>query len=665
MRIPSRSQHVAAARVFQLLLLCLTLSLRATAQSAVVEAAYRKVEARIPMRDGALLFTHIYIPRDTTHPFPFLLQRTPYSVAPYGASAYPARLGPSSAFQREGFIFVYQDVRGRYQSTGTWREMTPHADSAAGDAVVNESTDTYDTIAWLLANVPNNSGKVGMWGISYPGFYVTASSLDAHPALIAVSPQAPATDLYDGDDLFHNGAFMLAANWHFYRTFRPHRTPTVPDSEPRPPLDPAARDGYTWFLGRGPVHAGADSVLQANPYWTDVLAHPTYDAFWRARAIQRQITAGVQWPPASLTVGGWYDAEDPNGPLLTYQAVARALGLDRPRGTTVVSHHLVMGPWAHGQFARDSATGLGPLHFGSATGTFYRDSIEFPFFMQHLKGAAPANLPAATLYDTGRDEWRRFARWPVADGTTQAWYLREGGTLDSIAPVAVRAPAVRAAPARATRGKRAPARATPVVPAAADRYTSDPAHPVPYVERIVAGMARDYITDDQRFASRRADVLTYRSVPLGSDVTVGGAVRVTLHVATTGTDADFVVRLIDEYPDGTTGDTTTMRMAGFQRLVRGEPFRARYRRGFERGIPFVPNRPDSLSFALPDVLHTFRAGHRIMVQVSSSWFPLVDRNPQVFVPNIFLAKPTDFRSAAMTVFRSSAQPSRVELPVLP
>ena len=605
------------------------------------------------MRDGALLFTNIYIPRDTSRAFPFLMQRTPYSVAPYGAAVYPARLGPSAGYQREGFIFVFQDVRGRYQSTGTWREMTPHRTSKSTNTDTDESTDAYDTITWLLANVPNHNGKVGLWGISYPGFYVTASSLDAHPALVAVSPQAPVTDLYDGDDLFHNGAFMLAANAGFYRTFRPHRAPVVPDSEPRRPPDPAARDGYAWFLAGGQLQASASTPLGSNEYWTDILRHPTYDEHWRSRAIQRQITAGVQWPPASLTVGGWYDAEDPNGPLLTYRALSTALGLDNPRGTTVVAHHLVMGPWAHGQFGRDSATGLGPLRFGAATGVFYRDSIEFPFFMQHLKGAAPTSLAAATLYDTGRDAWRRFARWPAIDRRTQVWYLREHGVLDTVAPAPAVAPVVK-------RGAAAPPAA-----AAADRYTSDPARPVPYVERIVQGMARDYITDDQRFASRRPDVLTYRSAALADDVTLGGGVSVTLHVATTGTDADFVVRLIDEYPDGTVGDTTSVRMAGFQRMVRGEPFRARYRRGFDRAVPFVANVPDSLTFTLPDVLHTFRRGHRIMVQVSSSWFPLVDRNPQTFVPNIFAAKPSDFRSAQMTVFRSATQPSRVELPVLP
>ncbi|MCC7051811.1 MAG: CocE/NonD family hydrolase [Gemmatimonadaceae bacterium] len=631
---------MTARLTFRLCLLSLVLAGRVPAQPSTAATGYRKLEARIPMRDGALLFTHIYVPTDTSRTFPFLMQRTPYSVAPYGAEKLPTRLGPSAAFQREGFIFVHQDVRGRYQSTGTWREMTPHQPAGSGAADVNESTDTYDTITWLLEHVPRHNGKVGLWGISYPGFYVTASSLDAHPALVAVSPQAPATDLYDGDDLFHNGAFMLAANAGFYRSFRPHRAPVLPDSEPRPSIDPAARDGYAWFLGAGQLQRAADTPLGANPYWAEILQHPTYDDHWRARAIQRQIIAGVQFPPASLTVGGWYDAEDPNGPLLTYRAIAGALGVGDPRGTTVVSHHLVMGPWAHGQFARDSGTALGPLRFGSATGVFYRDSIEFPFFMQHLKGAAPAELAAATLYDTGRDAWRTFARWPAVDQRVQPWFLQANASLDTLAPAAGSA-------------------------AAADRYPSDPARPVPYTERIVAGMARDYITDDQRFASRRPDVLTYRSAPLTGDLTVGGGVNVVLHVATTGTDADFVVRLIDEYPDGTPGDTASVRMAGFQRLVRGEPFRARYRRGFDRAIPFVANRPDSLRFTLPDVLHTFRAGNRVMVQVSSSWFPLVDRNPQVFVPNIFTARPGDFRRAEMTLFHTAAQASRIELPVLP
>ncbi len=639
------------------------------AQPASVAATYRKLEVQIPMRDGALLHTSVYLPRDTSRTYPFLMQRTPYSVAPYGPDAYPARLGPSDAYEREGFIFVYQDVRGRYQSTGTWLEMTPHRPVKSGPADVDESTDAYDTIAWLLEHIPGHTGKVGLWGISYPGFYASASAIDAHPALVAVSPQAPVTDLWDGDDAFHNGAFMLAANYGFYQSFRPHRAPMLPQNQPRTPQPPEARDGYRYFLGAGQLQQSPSTPLGENEYWMAYFDHPMYDAHWQSRAIQRQIVPGIQWPPATLVVGGWYDAEDPNGPLLTWRALSATLGLSRARGSTDVAHHLVMGPWSHGQWGRDSATHLGPLQFGSATGVFFRDSIEFPFFMEHLKGAAPARLSAATLYDTGRDAWRRFSQWPEIDQPVQRWYLREAGRLDTIAPSApapTRALAPAAARGRAAQ-RRAPARATPAaaVVTQRDRYTSDPGAPVPYVERVVSGMARDYITDDQRFASRRPDVLTYRSAPLSRDVTVGGGVTVTLHVATTGTDADFVVRLIDEYPDSTGSDTLALRMSGYQRMVRGEPFRARYRRGFDRAVPFVPNRPDSLRFTLPDVLHTFRAGHRVMVQVSSSWFPLVDRNPQTFVPNIFRARPTDFRRADMTVFRTPAQASRIELPVLP
>ncbi len=609
----------------------------AAAQSADVTRDYRKITARIPMRDGAMLATNIYVPRDSNRAWPFLMQRTPYSAAPYGPDTIPARLGPSPAFAREGFIFVYQDVRGRYQSTGTWLEMTPHRAEHASDGDVDESTDAYDTITWLLANVPNNNGKVGMWGVSYPGFYVTASAINAHPALVAISPQAPVTDLADGDDAFHNGAFMLAANYNFYRNFTPHRSPTFPGDGPRSPAPSEAADGYRWFLAGGQLQTSRTGPLGQNEYWTAYFEHPTYDAFWRARAIQRQITTGIQFPPASLTVGGWYDAEDPNGPFLTYRAIAAAFGRDQQRGTGIVSHHLVVGPWSHGQWSRDDGSRLGNLAFGSQTGAFYRDSIEFPFFMQHLKDAPPITLFAATMFDTGTNRWQRYPRWPVAERSRQTWYLRETFMLDTVAPTVTRS---------------------------GDRYTSDPANPVPYVDRTVPGMARDYITDDQRFASRRADVLTYRSAPLTSDLTVGGGVGITLHVATTGTDADFVVKLIDVYPDSSEGDTIAVRMSGFQRLVRGEPYRARYRRGFDKAVPFFANRPDSLAFTLPDVLHTFQRGHRIMVQVQSSWFPLVDRNPQHFVPNIFTARPTDFRRADMTVFRTLTRASRIDLPVL-
>jgi putative CocE/NonD family hydrolase len=627
------------SRLRRRLLLCLTLCCCSTAAAQPGDnvSRYRKVIARIPMRDGAVLATNIYVPRDTTQSWPILMQRTPYSTAPYGADSLPTRLGPSAAFEREGFIFVHQDVRGRYQSTGTWLEMTPHKAVHATDADVDESTDAYDTISWLLANVPHHNGRVGLWGVSYPGFYVTASSINAHPALVAISPQAPVTDLADGDDGFHNGAFMLAANATFYRNFTPHRTPVLPGDVPRQPTPPEAADAYRWFLGAGQLQASRAGALGANEYWRAFFEHPTYDSYWAARAIQRQITAGIQFPPASLTVGGWYDAEDPNGPLLTFRAISAAFGLSQSRGAGVVSHHLVMGPWSHGQWSRDAGARLGGLVFGSETGTFYRDSIEFPFFMQHLKDGPPAELAVATLFDTGLNVWRRFSRWPEADRGTQTWYLQNGFTLDSIAPEER---------------------------TGSDRYTSDPAQPVPYVDRVVPGMARDYITDDQRFAARRADVVAYRSAPLNRDVTVGGAVRVMLHVATTGTDADFIVKLIDVYPDGLPGDTIAVRMSGYQRMVRGEPFRARYRRGMDRSVPFVANRPDSLTFSLPDVLHTFRSGHRIMVQVQSSWFPLIDRNPQRFVPNIFTATPADFRKANMTIFRSAERPSRIELPVL-
>ena len=591
------------------------------------------------MRDGALLFTSLYIPRDTTRRYPLLMQRTPYSVAPYGPAAYPQRLGPSQAFAREGFIFVYQDVRGRYQSTGTWLEMTPHRTVKAGPTDVDESTDAYDTIEWLLANVPHHNGKVGLWGISYPGFYVTASSINAHPALVAVSPQAPMTDMADGDDAFHNGAFMLAANVGFYQGFRPHREPVLPDTVRRPGA-PGSTDGYASLLALGPLENTLATSLGENEYWRAFFEHPTYDAHWQDRAIHRQITPAVQFPPASLTVGGWYDAEDPRGPLLTYGAIAGALGLSTPRPTAVVTHHLVMGPWSHGQFARGDGRSLGALSFGTATSEFYRDSIEYPFFMQHLKEAPAAALPAVTLYDTGRDNWRTFAQWPVPPTATQRWYLRDGFRLDSITP--------------------GPAGAATAV----DRYVSDPARPVPYVQRVVRGMAGDYLTEDQRFAARRPDVLAYTSAPLTSDVTIGGGVKVALHVATTGTDADFIVKLIDVYPDSVGGDTVAARMSGYQRLVRGEPFRARYRRSATQPVPFVSGVPDSVEFTLPDVLHTFRRGHRIMVQVQSSWFPLIDRNPQTFVPNIFRAKASDFRSATISVHRSAARASRVELPIM-
>ncbi|MFN8093844.1 MAG: CocE/NonD family hydrolase [Vicinamibacteria bacterium] len=602
-----------------------------------VRQGYTKYEQRVAMRDGARLFTSIYVPKtcDVTHPI--LLNRTPYSVSPYGVDQYREAIGPSEHFTKAGFIVVYQDVRGRYMSDGTWVEVRLHKATKASPQDTDESTDTWDTIDWLVKHVPCNNGRVGMWGISYPGFYVSAGMIDAHPALKAVSPQAPVTDYYLGDDAFHNGAFMLAANFGFYTFFKPR------PGEPRPPepgqrFDYGTPNGYEFFLGMGPLWRGAERYgLLDNVHYRVNLEHTSYDDFWRARSIWRNFR---NLPPAVLTVGGWFDAEDLMGPLRTYRTI-------RAAGSPAVANHLVMGPWTHGSWARSEGTTVGNLDFGQATGAWFREHVELPFFLAHLVDSKtpPEPVSKVTVFETGTNRWRKLDAWPPAGLASRTLYLRDGGRLVAEAPSAA--------------GE------------AFDEYVSNPNRPVPYVGHVQMGMQGDYMTEDQRFAATRPDVLVYQTNVLEEDVTVLGPIGVTLHVSTSGTDSDFVVKVIDVYPGSLPtpepkGDAPRpanyVRMGGYQQLVRGEPFRGKFRRGFETPVPFTPGEPDVVRFELPDVAHTFRRGHRLMVQVQSSWFPLTDRNPQTFT-DIPRAKPEDFRPATERVYRSAARPSSITISV--
>jgi putative CocE/NonD family hydrolase len=611
------------------------------AAAEAVKAKYEKREVRITMRDGVRLFTSIYTPRDTTRHYPILMTRTPYGVGPYGADAYRASLGPNGRHMEEGFVFVYQDARGRNFSEGTFTEMTPHKAVKKGPTDVDESTDSYDTIAWLVKNIARNNGRVGIVGGSYPGFYTTASCIDAHPALKACSPQAPMTDLAMGDDVFHNGAFLLPHNWTFYTGFgRGPRTEPGPDK--RYPFSMGTQDAYKYYLELGPLGPAARKVYApagTAPHFDSVLAHPNYDAYWKARDLRPHIR---RMAPAMLTVGGFYDTEDLAGPWMTYGAAERQ--------SPSTDNRLVVGPWSHGGWGRGDGTSLGTLRWTSKTGPFYRDSVEFPFFMHHLKGAPKPDLPEALVFRTGADRWDRYETWPPKNLEKKSLYLAAGGRL-SWEP-GTGNPAIGAAPN-----------------AEFTAYVSDPAKPVPLVDRVdPSGMPRDYITADQRFASRRPDVIVFQTEPLTEDVTMAGPVNPVLHVATTGTDADFVVKLIDVFPDDAAnwpGDSSGFRVAGYQQLVRGEPFRGKFRRSFSNPVAFVPNQPDSIRFSMPDINHTFRKGHRIMVQVQSSWFPHIDRNPQTFVPNIFWAKPEDFRAATMRVYHSPGKLTRLEVGVVP
>jgi len=597
-----------------------------------VRERYTKYEFRIPMRDGVRLFTSLYVPKDASKRYPFLITRTPYSVAPYGIDAYRASLGPSEHFQDEGFIFVYQDARGRYMSEGEFKQVRPHVPVKRGPQDVDESSDMYDTIAWLLEHVPGHNGRAGLVGVSQPGFHVAASIIDAHPALKAASPQAPTADYYLGDDVYHNGAFMLGANFGFYSSFRPRAGgPQLPSPEPR--FDMGTPDAYEFFLSLPPLVEVNEKLFGGRAgYWQEIVDHPNYDEFWQIRSVWKH-TKNIT--PAILNVGGWFDAEDPMGPLHMFRSIERL--------SPTTSNTLVMGPWSHGGWSRGPGDRLGNATFAIRTGEVFRGEIQFAFFMHHLKDAPlPQGFPKAWMFATGINEFRRHDAWPPKSVTPLTLSLEAGGRI--------------AAGASASAGART-----------FDEYVSDPSRPVPYLGYVASGMTSDYMTEDQRFAGTRPDVLVYAIGPLEEDLAVAGPVSIALTVSSTGTDSDFIVKLIDGYPGSypqpeppaaAPGQTPQrppsnyVRMGGYQQLVRGEPFRAKFRRGFEKPVPLVPGEPAQIAFELPDVYHVFRPGHRLIVQVQSSWFPLVDRNPQQFM-DIPKAKAADFRKATERVYHGS------------
>ncbi len=613
--------------------------------AAWVRAHYQKREVRIPTRDGTRLFTAIYSPRDTTRSYPVLLFRTPYSVRPYGEDAYPSTLGPNEAFTRDGFIFVYQDVRGRMMSEGTFLNMTPHRADKTGPGDVDESTDTYDTIEWLLANVDGHNGRVGQWGISYPGFYSAAGMIGAHPALAAVSPQAPIADWWY-DDFHHNGAFFLPHFFGFFWFFgQPRPEPTT---EFPAPLDYGAVDGYAFYRAMGPLANVDDEWYRGRvAFWDSMVAHPHYDEFWQRRNLLPHLRRVA---PAVLLVGGWYDAEDLYGPLAIY----RALEAQAPESDTKI----IEGPWVHGGWSRTDGDRLGDAWFGHPTSRFYQDSVELPWFRHHLKDAPDPGLAEATMFDTGVNQWRRFADWVPSAARERSLYLAAGGGL-AWEPGA-------ASPATGDGFV-----GDPGADPGYDQWTSDPASPVPYTREVVLGVTRPYLTEDQRFAARRPDVVTYRSPVLEEDITVAGPMTAELWVSTTGTASDWIVKVIDEFPPDAAdtpaaGDRDGFRTGGYQMLVRGDVIRGRYRNDPGRPEPFEPGVVTRVEVPLLDVLHTFREGHRIMVQVQSTWFPLVDLNPHEYVDNLYdLDRTEPFVPATQRVYRTPRHPSRIRLLTLP
>jgi hypothetical protein len=595
-----------------------------------VKANYTKHEYYIPMRDGVRLFTAVYIPKDCSKTYPILLNRTPYSIAPYGTDRYRESIGPSPSFAKEGYIFVYQDVRGRWMSEGKFEHVRPHLAVKSGPRDIDESTDTYDTIAWLLKNIPGHNGRAGMWGISYPGFYAAAGMIDAHPALRAVSPQAPVADWFACDDWHHNGALLLAhaygwfsgAGWEFAQ-------PTT--NFPGRDVEHPGSDGYEFFMRLGSVRNINEKYFKGEmSFWNEMMKRDYRDAWWKAHNIRAHLK---NIKPAVMTVGGWFDAENLFGALEVY----RATEAQSPGATNI----LVMGPWVHGGWGfGGDGDALGDVRFDAKTAEFYRENIELPFFNYFLKDKGTLDLPEAYVFETGTNRWRKFDAWPPKNTTTKSLYLHANGTL-SFEPPAEKGDAF-------------------------DEYTSDPGKPVPFIPGIAAGMAPRYMVDDQRFAARRPDVLVYQTAPLEEDVTIAGPLVPSLFVSTTGTDSDWVVKLIDVYPDrfpdekGSVNNT----LGGYQQLVRGEVIRGKFRNSLEKPEAFTPDQPTKVEWSVSDTFHTFRRGHHIMIQIQSTWFPLVDINPQKFL-NINEATEADFQKAAQRVYHSTSMPSQVKVGLLP
>ena len=610
-----------------LLLVVLPLFAFSQSDSAWIVNNYKKIERQIPMRDGKKLFTSIYLPNDRSEKHPVLMIRTPYGSGPYGEGIFRAFWwGYHTRYFRENYIVVIQDVRGKYMSEGEYMDVRPFIKNKKDSTQIDEAGDTYDTVEWLIKNLENNNGKVGVFGVSYPGFYATQAALSNHPAVVAVSPQAPVTDWFIGDDFHHNGAFMLMDAFQFYvaRGFGTPR-PEVTSNRYDPGYIPTTKDTYKFFLETGALPNFTKLAGDTIAFWKDLMSHPNLDDFWK----KRNVRVGLyDVKPAMLVVGGLFDAEDCFGAWQTYKATEK-----QSNGT---DNRIVMGPWSHGQWGSNNASSLGNVNFGSNTSVWYQDKIEVPFFNYHLKGKGTVDsIKEATIFFSGENTWKQFDQWPPAAVKNKEIYFQPKGKLD---------------------WKKSRSGAT--------SYVSDPAKPVPYIEDIKSERTAEYMTDDQRFASTRPDVLVFATDTLTEDITVAGPILADLRVSMTGTDADFVVKLIDVFPDHFSyGTDEKYLMGGYQMLVRGEVFRGKFRNSFEKPEAFVPGKIAQVKYELPDVAHTFKKGHRIMVQVQSSWFPLVDRNPQKFM-DIYHAKDSDFQKATISVHHDAVRSSGIILPVL-
>jgi len=602
---------------------------QADADAAWVKDNFTKKEYYIQMRDGIKLYTAVYEPKDVSQKYPILMQRTPYSCRPYGEANYRPRLGPNTSLMKEKYIFVYQDARGRYKSEGRFREMTPAIDNKKSDKDVDESSDTYDTIEWLLKNT-NSNGRVGIYGISFPGFYSSAALPDAHPALKAVSPQAPMSDEFMGDDCNHNGAFFLLDNFGFYSGFD---GPKAENGESYAPFFRARyTDAYKFFLDFGPLKNAntAKYFYDSNSVWRQVIKHDTYDEFWQSRNI-RQHLKNIK--PAVLVVGGWFDAEDMFGALKTYAAIEKQSPGNNAR--------LVMGPWTHGGWAAPSWTSFGQYHFGTDLNKHYQDEIETKFFNYYLKDKGSFDQAEVTLFETGSNQWKNYNVWPPANSRPTSFYFQPAGKLSTSKPAGTNS---------------------------FTDYISDPNKPVPYTSVVSGRRNNEYLVEDQRFAAQRPDVISFETDTLTQDLTLTGEIAANLLVSITGSDADFIVKVIDVWGDNDVlpaagPNQRPTPMGGYQQMVRAEVFRGKFRNSFSKPEPFVKDKIEKVSFKLNEVAHTFKKGHRIMVQVQSSWFPLVDRNPQKFgyIPGM---DAKDFQRATIRIYHDGKNSSNVVLPVM-
>jgi putative CocE/NonD family hydrolase len=626
-----------------------TLTVSAASQEFDPREHYDKAEYMVPMRDGVRLYTIVYTPKDTARDYPIMLFRTPYSIRPYEPDQFRRPLGPTEQFDRDGYIFVYQDARGTYRSEGDFQVIKPLNGPDAGPTDADESTDNYDTIEWVLNNIPGHNGRVGQWGISYPGWQTVMGMVNAHPALKASSPQASPSDMFIGDDWHHNGAFRLM--YAFAWLSNNARRRDEPTTQGNQRFDYGTPWGYDFFLDIGPVARINELFFHDDvPAWNEFMEHGTYDDYWQD---QNALLSLDDITHPVLNVAGWFDAEDFYGPTSIYYTLEEK--------NPVNQSTLVVGPWLHGGWRSMSGESLGCIDFGTATSETFQSEVQYPFFSHYLRDEGDWAGTEAIVFETGSNEWRRFDRWPPPGVARTELYFGPDGTLSWEAPTATGGSTADAAPADAAM----PADAISQSAAAPfDSYISDPDRPVPFSAEYRTTQGHLWMIEDQRFAATRPDVLVYQSDVLTEDLTIAGPIIATLYASTSGTDSDFIVKLIDVLPGDTPNNPDCpVPMGDFQMLLSGEVFRAKFRNSYESPQPMVPNEPTRIEINLHDRFHTFEAGHRIMVQVQSSWFPVIDRNPQTFV-DIYNATEDDFQAATQRVYRSAELPSHLTLGVL-